>query len=442
MRPGLNSIAVRQAVISTLVVLAAVAAFAAIAIGIVDHGARADLLRTIDTDIAGLTDINSSGGTAELQRRIADRTDLAQVEGAAPLYFLADARGERLAGNLAAMPAVDAARSQAVEIGGSDGPALVRATRFRGGLVLVVGRSLGPALALTRYLRQVFIIGWIMALLASLLIGFVSARSLARRVTVLNDTFDRFDGGDLAARARASKGRDEIALLSSHVDGHLARIEQLIEAQRQISDNIAHELRTPLVHLDSRLIEALAADPSALVAEQLVRARADIRSIVLLFDALLDIALAEDVNRVGVHPAVDLSQLATDLAELYAASAEEAGIDFSTRIAPNVALTGEPMQVTRLLANLLDNAFKYVPAGSQVRLTVAPGPSLTIEDNGPGIAAADREVIFERFRRSAASGPGHGLGLALVKVIAARHGLSARVEDAQPGARFIVEPVQ
>ena len=99
------------------------------------------------------------------------------------------------------------------------------------------------------------------------------------------------------------------------------------------------------------------------------------------------------------------------------------------------------MQMARLIANLLDNAFKYAPAGSRVRLTIGAGPRIVVEDNGPGVAPADRERIFQRFIRSAASGNGHGLGLALVKVIAARHGLAARVEDAAPGARFIIEPV-
>jgi signal transduction histidine kinase len=239
-----------------------------------------------------------------------------------------------------------------------------------------------------------------------------------------------------------ARGGDEIARLTGHVDAHLDRIEKLLRAQREISDDIAHELRTPLVHLDSRLLKALDRNADREVGEELERARADIRSVVSLFDALLDIALAESAGGSGtLRQEIDLSEVAGDVAELYQASAEEAGITFTTRIAPDVQLRGEAMQLARLIANLLDNAFKYAPRGSRVRLSVSPGPRILVEDDGPGVPPEDAERIFQRFLRGGTKANGHGLGLALVTVIAARHGLAARVESAAPGARFVVEPV-
>ena len=436
----LASIAVRQTLVSTVIILCAVLGFAAVAIDTTATSMRADLLRTIDTDIAGLADVMAGGGVAELRLRIGDRIALAPADDAPALYLLTDRAGVRLAGNLTDLPVIDATRSAAGEIDTAAGSAMVRATRLRGGMTLVVGRSLGPAAALTRHLERAFALTAVITLVAALAGGLAAAGRLGGRVARLNDAFDRFDRGDLAARADAPVGTDEVALLSQHVDAHLTKIEHLFRAQRQISDDIAHELRTPLVHLDTRLLEALDRNTDPAVASSLERARADVRSVVSLFDALLDIALADSAGGGVLATCIDLSSVASDIVELYAASAEEVGIDFAWRIAPGVTMRGEPMQISRLIANLLDNALKYVPSGSRVRLTVAPGPRLVVEDNGPGVAAADRETIFERFRRSTAAGSGHGLGLALVRVIAVRHGLAARVEDAAPGARFVIEP--
>ncbi len=439
-RPAAASIAIRQALLSTLVTLLAVI-FLTIAASIaIERSMRADMQQTIDTDIAGLADIMVNGGEAELVLRIADRTAL--TPGAAPrsYYALANQKGRLLAGNLEALPNLDAGRSQSAErrVGGD--PVLVRATRLRGGLTLVVGRSLRGIQALQQRLQLDFLIVGIIAVVATLVAGFAVAARLRGRVEALSNTFTRFERGDLAARSGAASGHDELVQLAGHVDTHLDWMARLLSAQRDISDNIAHELRTPLVHLDTRLLSVIGHNGDPAVASELHLARNDIRSIVSLFDALLDLALAESG---GLNPntmSFDLSELAADLVELYAASAEEAGLDFKARIAPGITMHGEAMAVTRLIANLLDNAFKYVPPGSRVRLIIADGPRIIVEDNGDGIAASEVEQIFQRFRRAAAPGTGHGLGLALVKVIAARHGLVARVENAQPGARFIVEP--
>lgn len=433
-----RSLAVRQALWSALVALVAIVGVGAAIITAVDLRLRADLQHTIDTDLAGLADVMASVGGGDLARRVIDRTDFAATASPAAFYRLERAGGSIAAGNLGPVRGLDATHSKAQVITVGRTPVLVRATRLRGDLRLIVGRSLAPIAALTAQLWRILAAAAAITAAASLLIAFAVARQLARRIAAINTAFARFDTGEMAARVGA-RGDDELVELAGNVDTHLARSEQLFDAQRQVSDNLAHELRTPMVHLDSRLLRALDGQPPAAVAEQLVAARGDIRAVVALLDTLLDIAMTEAVTGAGGSD-FDLATLATDVAELYAASAEEAGIDFSTRIASDVPMHGEAMQMTRLIVNLLDNALKYVPAGGRVRLTVAAGPRLTVEDNGPGIPSDQRERVFQRFHRITTDGQGHGLGLALVRVIAARHGLLARVEDAGPGARFIVEP--
>ena len=445
-RPGravkrlLSSLAVRQAALSTLVVLAAILGFGMLTLTSVYNAARADLLHTIDTDIAGLVDGMVQGGPAELERRIADRTGLVPTTNAAPYYRLSDMRGRRLAGNIAVAPSIDPARSDAAEVVVGADVIFARATVLRGSLTLIVGRSLAPLNAVERRLEWTLAAAAVVVTLLSLAIGLIVANRLAARVGRMNAAFASFGEGVRAPRLPTRAYGDEIDVLGGQVDLHLDRIERLLVAQRDITDNIAHELRTPLAHLDTRLLTALDHNRNEHVARTLDAARADIRSVVSLFDALLDIAMADPPGTEASRATIDLSELAADIGELYAASAEEAGLAFTTRISPVVTMRGEAMQMTRLIANLLDNAFKYVPAGCRVLLSVAPGPVIVVEDNGLGIPEPDRATVFERFRRSAILGEGHGLGLALVRVIATRHGLTARVEDAAPGARFVIAP--
>jgi signal transduction histidine kinase len=438
-RLNFASLSIRQGLLFVTAGLAGMLCVALALIATAQSQLRADLLHTVDTDIAGLVDIQAGGGLSELQSRIRDRTALDPASGEVPLYLLAARDGRRLAGNVANATELDPDRSEGSDAMLNGAPAMVRSTRLADGLVLTVGRSLAPVTRLRNSLWRVF--GWTAAglIIISAAIGLITARRLDTRLSRLNAAFDRFDAGDLSTRVGPMRQRDEITRLATHVDTHLGTIARLLDVQRQISDNTAHELRTPLVHLDSRLLRALDHTTEASVAGELVAARDDIRSIVSLFDGLLDIATADAATGLKHAAPFDLSEVTAGVAELYAASAEEAGIGFGIRIAPNITVLGEPMQLARLIANLLDNAFKYVPAGSHVRITLEAGPRLIVEDDGPGIPAANHERVFQRFARGEQSPPGHGIGLALVKVIALRHGLSARVEDADPGARFVIE---
>jgi len=430
------SIAIRQALLTAAVVIVVTGGFAVLMLVVVDRVARTELLHTIDTDIAGLVDVEAGSGTAQLAQRIADRTDF--VTSPASYYLLIDTGNHRLAGNLAAMPVPFARTSGTTERSVNGQPVLLRGTVLRGGVVLVVGRSLVNVNALDTDLARLFVFVEATIAVASLLVGLALMRRLTLRIDRINRAFADFSAGNTAVRVGPMPGTDEISTLALHTDHHLGQVVALIAAQREISDNIAHELRTPLSHLDTHLREAMANNRDPAIDPILQAARDKIGSVVTLFDALLDIALAESgAGNAGVVR-FDLSELAAQVVELYEASAEEAGMYLTARIAPGVFMQGEPMQVTRIIANLLDNALRHLPEGSQVRLAVSAGPVIMIEDDGPGIPEADRQAVFQRFRRSGSTSAGHGLGLALVHSLATRNGLTARIEDAHPGARFII----
>jgi signal transduction histidine kinase len=254
------------------------------------------------------------------------------------------------------------------------------------------------------------------------------------------------DGDDqrLAALATAERA-DEIDEIAWQAALALKRDRQLMSAYRETSEQVAHEIRIPLSHLDARLAKALAGEPSPPTAAHLVAARGEIRQLVGTLEALLDIAAskAHQGQRQGMRR-VDLSAMTRSICELYHDSAEEAGYAFSWDIADDIAILGDEAQLGRIVTNLLDNAFKYNRPGGAIRVVLEPGPRLSIADNGPGIAATDRARVFERFYRGSSASvsdqPGAGLGLALAQAIAQRHGLTLRLLPSEPGAHFMLAP--
>jgi signal transduction histidine kinase len=402
----------------------------------------------VDVDLAGLADIYATGGQAELEARIADRIALTPMEGSAPHYLLADDAGRVIAGDLARWPPLDPAVSESGIITiGTNSRGFARAVQLGPDLRLAVARTIDIEAPVLSSITMAFAAGGAVFVALVALLGRFAAHGLQRRIGRINLAFrEPQDVVSLAASNRPDG--DEIDELTAHSAAALARVNDLLAAYKDTSEQLAHEIRTPLSHLDNRLVKALASQPEPAVAERLAEARKEIRRIVQMLESLLDIAAskAHRGDRTGLAP-VDLSALVTGLCDLYADSAEDSGLELGWTVAPGVMIEGDERQLRRLVTNMLDNALKYVPAGGHVAVTLDPGPVLLVADDGPGIDPRDRERIFERFYRGRAHGEetsGSGLGLALAQAIAERHGLALTLDapeaGGQGGAVFRIAP--
>ncbi|TAD74913.1 MAG: sensor histidine kinase [Sphingomonadales bacterium] len=391
----------------------------------------------VDVDLAGLADIYATGGQAELEARIADRIALTPIEGSAPHYLLADDSGRMIAGDLATWPPLDPTVSESGIITiGANSRGFARAVQLGPDLRLVAARTIDIEAPVLSGITMVFAAGGAVFVLLVALLGRFAAFGLQRRIERINLAFREPQGAQGLAAAGTFDG-DEIDELTAHSAAALARVNDLMAAYKDTSEQLAHEIRTPLSHLDNRLVKALAQQPEAAIAERLAEARAEIRRIVQTLESLLDIAAskADRGDRSGLAP-VDLSALVTGLCELYADSADEAGLQLEWAISPAVMIDGDERQLRRLVTNMLDNALKYVPAGGHIAVTLDQGPVLVIADNGPGIDPRDRDLIFERFYRGRSrdgAASGSGLGLSLARAIAERHGLALTLEAPTKG---------
>lgn len=439
----------RRSIFSRIVVMA-IALSAVLVAGlwlVTDQTIRATLQSSardaVDVDLGGLVDIHASGGRAELARRINDRLMIRPGDGSLPHYMLADARGARIAGDITAWPALDARVSESGMIGiGEATQAYARATQLGLDLRLVVAHEAADGQPLLARIALVFAAGGVVFAVAIGLFGYSAGSHLKHRIDSINRAFRNPDAKPIRRLADGAR-TDEIDELAGHSAASLARLRDLMEAYRDTSDQVAHEIRTPVMHLDRRLAKLLAANPDAATAEALIAARAEIRHLVGTLESLLDIAAskARRGDRTGLR-LIDLSAMVQSICELYADSSEESGHGFVWDIGPGVHVEGEEAQLGRLVTNLLDNAFKYVPAGGSVKVTLAAGPVLTIADDGLGVPPADRSRVFDAFYRSGnvdQRQPGSGLGLALARAIAERHGLTLELVESGVGACFEVK---
>ncbi|WP_247877880.1 HAMP domain-containing sensor histidine kinase [Azospirillum sp. TSO22-1] len=365
-------------------------------------------------------------------------------------YLVATPAGVLLAGNLSGWPSATPddqgwLHFKVSETGGPAGnPATAQAVVFAlpGNLRLLVGRDMTE---LDLVAKQIIgSLGWIAAVVAALGVsgGVLLSRSVLTRIEGINRTTRRIMDGDLSERVARSCNGDEIDRLAGNLNAMLDRIEALMAGMRQVTENIAHDLRTPLSRLRSR-IELVLLHPEedaeayrAALQDALVEAD----RLLATFKALLSIAQVEaHAQRDDFRP-VDLAAMAESAAELYEPLAEEKGLAFAVEIRARPSVAGNAQLLAQAVANLLDNAVKYTPEGGRVVLSVeAEGPEarVTIADSGPGIPADMREAVRQRFVRldAARATPGNGLGLSLVEAVARLHRAQLRLEDNAPGLR-------
>ena len=403
---------------------------------------QAALQASIDTDLAGLADIYISGGERELVQRLNERIEF--QSGTPGSHYLLLGRGEqRLAGNLHAWPRLEASASQAGLVRLADGKqALARGTLLAPHLRLLVARDLRALDGVMASLRNAFAVASLLALALALLAGLRFSRRLQRRIDAINRLYAGMEPAGAPESQSAPFAGDEIDQLHGSTEQSLLRIRGLLEAYRDISDHTAHEIRTPLMHLDHGLVKMLENTVDPRMIDGLSAARENVRSTIRMLESLLDIsAVRARTGDAGGLEEIDLSALVSEIVDIYRDSAEDMGYRLDGEIEPGVSMRADAMQLRRLISNLLDNALKYCPPGTRVKVVLEAGPRLRVEDDGPGIPPAEQARIFDKFRRGSQNRQvGHGLGLALARAIAERHGMNLRLDaDYAQGARFILE---
>ncbi|MBV8401425.1 MAG: HAMP domain-containing histidine kinase, partial [Acetobacteraceae bacterium] len=400
----------------------------------------------IRADAQCLSERWMEGGLPALVLTIDDR--LAQNVDDDAIYLLVDSQYRRLAGNLHHWPESvsdsGAPYPLMVERAGVRSLARVQSFDLPGGFHLLVGRDVRVRAQLRDLLTDALF--WaLLVVLAMAAAGALVVRSLfLRTLASISATSAAISAGDLTQRVRLSGTGDEFDLLAETINDMLDRIGRLMDGVRQVSNAIAHDLRTPITRARARLEEAaLHATDVCELRAAIERAVADLDGIAAVFQALLRIAEIEAGSRRSAFAPFDLAPLLADLAELYGAAAEERDLRLETEVPSELSSYGDRELIQQAVANLLDNAVKFSPEGGVLRLSAAPVPGgieIAVADQGPGIPAADRERATERFFRgeAARSTPGSGLGLALVQAVAQLHGGTLRLSDASPGLLAVI----
>ena len=395
----------------------------------------------IHSDAQALAERWQEGGLPALALTIGERLD--QDVDDASIYLLVDAGGTRLAGNLERWPKPVVSTELWYELpisrAGNRGLAEMHAYPLPGGDSLLIGRDIRGRDMLRRLLGQTLVYALLMVGALSTLGAIVVRNLFHRMVSNVAGTASRIAAGDLAQRVPMVGTGDEFDQVAETINDMLDRIARLMDGVRQVSNSIAHDLRTPITRARSGLEDALNStrDPDTLRAA-IERGVDDLDGITKVFEALLRISEIEAGARRSAFEAFDLAPLLGGLGEFYAALAEDRGLALAVLAPPALMIRGDRALLQQAVANLLDNALKFSPEGSAVRVEAARWENrvtIRVIDSGPGIPEADRARAPERFFRgeTARNTPGSGLGLALVQAVMQLHGGELRLADANPG---------
>jgi len=409
---------------------------------------------TIDAEIQGLAEQYRTGGVSRLIKVVEARSHMP----GASLYLLTDFSGNVIAGNVSDVPSAVLSsadgiarpvpyRRLATDLGDeqpavASHKALVRVFVLPGGFRLLVGRDLTER----EQFRDVVWRAVQLSIGAVLLLGLVTwlfvSRRVLKRIDAVSATSKQIMGGDLGGRLKVDGSGDEFDRLAESLNAMLDRIEQLMHGLKEVSDNIAHDLKTPLTRMRMRIEQALD-DPAVGEAsrEALTATLEDCDGLIRTFEALLRIARLE-AGSAGVRTqAVDVAEIVREVAELYEPVAEEQEATLAVAVPEAVVVAGDRDLLAQAVANLVDNALKYGrPEAGRQRVSLAVTRDgdeavIAVADNGPGVPEADRGRVTQRFVRLEGSrtAPGSGLGLSLVQAVASLHKGALMLGDAAPG---------
>ena len=396
----------------------------------------------IEAEIIGLSDVWQHLGLRGLAETVRERSQ----QSGQGLYLLSDGLRHIIAGNLDTWPRTVATPGNFVEFDYErlvDGKPESRRARGRmfalpGDFVLLVAQDVHERYLTTRMFTTT--LPWTVGLilLLGLMGGALMSRNMLRRLDSINRTSGEIIAGDLTRRVPLAGSGDEFDTLAENLNRMLDRIERLMKGLREVTDSVAHDLRTPLNRLRNRLEEMASRFIAAgRDAGEVERAIAEADKLIGTFNALLLIAETDaGTTRAGMTT-LDLGSVAADVVELYEPVAEERHISLVMVPPPPISIEANRSLIAQALVNLVDNAIKYTPEGGRVTIAIAHGAAgidMTVADSGPGIPAEDRVRAVERFVRLEASrnSPGTGLGLSLVAAVAHFHNAELLLEDSVP----------
>ena len=410
---------------------------------------------TVNGEVNGLSEQYGQGGL----RRLVIVVDVRSRRPGSSLYLVTTPSGEGLAGNVGSLEPGVLDRPGWLETNyhrlespeGTEHRALVRVVQLPGGFHLLVGRDLEER---ERLFAIVVNAGqWSLALVIvlGLIGGFFVSRRVLSRIDAMTGTAQTIMAGDLSGRLPVAGTGDELDRLADNVNAMLERIEALMRGLKEVSDNIAHDLKTPLTRLRNRCEQALrSATGETSYRGALESTIAESDDLIRTFDALLMIARAESGQARDNMTEFDASEIARDVGDLYEPVADEKGIALKIDAPAAAPVRGNRELVSQALANLIDNAIKYAGPSGKVNgipaeIVVRAGNdgeriTLSVADRGPGIPDADRGRVVERFVRleQSRSEPGSGLGLSLASAVARLHGGELKLEDNHPGLRTTI----
>jgi signal transduction histidine kinase len=445
----------------TLVYLLLFAIFAASLLGYFAWNTRRmiteQIAETVSSELTQLTDEYSRGGI----RGLATAVEARSLRPGANLYLVTTPQGQGVAGNVGSIAPgvmdqsgwVETYYTRLQEPNARNHFALVQVSQLSGGFRLLIGRDLEERRRLFGIVAKAAQWSVLIVVVLGLAGGVFVARRVLRRIDAMTGTTQRIMAGDLSERLPVGRSGDEIDRLAENLNAMLERIEALMVGLKEVSDNIAHDLKTPLTRLRNRAEDALAKSSNETeYRSALERTIEESDGLIRTFNALLMIARAESGQARDNMTDFDAADIASGIQELYEPLAEDKGLTLSVKADP-ATMHGNRELISQALANLVENAIKYgmpVQAASASETIGEKTPDILIEthrngdnvlfsvtDHGPGIPEADRARAVERFVRLEASRtqPGSGLGLSLASAVATLHGGDLRLADSQPGLR-------
>ncbi|HVI92114.1 MAG TPA: HAMP domain-containing sensor histidine kinase, partial [Dongiaceae bacterium] len=412
------------------------------------HDLRSQNREAVEQDVRALRTIYSEQGRDALISNIAVLAS--SVEAKRSLYLLQGVDGTVIAGNVSRIAPFEDWKELTLPFRNNRSDHFYIYGARLGDLWLFVGRRAHNITEIQESIQRAISVGFGVTIPLAFAGIFILARRTSKRVDRIAGEMEAYIDGDLTRRVPVQDRHDEVDRLAGNINTLLSRIEKLISSLKQVTSDVAHDLRTPLSRLRQRLEASSGAAPGGMAPSGMAsgdntieQAIGEVDVIIETFDALLQIAELDAGSKMVRVAEADLFKIAQFLAETYVSVAEDHDQRLVFHGDAGAVIAGDRRLLTQLIANLLENALRHTPQGSRIEMVVTRTPqgiALMVADSGPGIPPAEREKVFDRFYRldDSRTTPGSGLGLALVKAIADLHGATIELADNHPGLIVVV----